>query len=147
VRKIRWRENKGFDRGDSRWPLPVHLAAVDDEYYDYRLTSRGFVLTRETGRSGDVGGGVVSVRTRFNPLRYRLEQWGNGESLVVTFRSRSPGRGAVERIETASGEVLEEYRYDEEGRLVGMRKRGEPPLDFHYDDLGRLIEVEGELGK
>jgi|GEM_PF-1243109 len=147
AREIRWRENKGFGRGDSRWALPVHLAAVDEVNYSYALTSRGFVLMRETGCAGDVGGGVVSVRTRFNPLRYRLEQWAVGEELVVTFRSRSPGRGAVERIETVHGAVLEEYRYDNEGRLIGVRKLGDPPLDFKYDDLGRLIEVEGEFGK
>jgi len=142
AREVRWRENEGFGRGDSRWPLPVHLAAVDNEHYHYALTSRGFVLTRETCLEDRVRAWVL--RTRFNPLRYRLEQWGNGESLVVTFRKHSPGRGAVERIETANGEVLEEYRYDREGRLIGVRKQGELPLDFHYDDLGRLIEVEGE---
>jgi len=141
VREIRWRENKGFGRGDSRWLLPVHLASVGGEYYDYQLTSRGFVLTRETSAEGV----VRVVKTRFNPLRYRLEQWGNGEALMVIFRKSSPGRGAVERIETAHGEVLEEYRYDTEGRLVGVRRLGEPPLDFRYDDLGRLIEVKGEL--
>jgi len=140
AREIRWRENKGFGRGDSRWALPVHLAAVDDVNYSYTLTNRGFVLTRETSAES----GVRVVKTRFNPLRYRLEQWANGESLMVRFRKRSPGRGAVERIETASGEVLEEYRYDAEGRLVGVRKLGEPPWDFRYDHLGRLIKVEGE---
>jgi len=146
-REIRWRANKGFGRGDSRWALPVHLAAVDDVNYGYMLTSRGFVLTRKTGRAGDSGGGVVSVRTRFNPLRYRLEQWAGGELLAVTFRKHSPGRGAVERIENRVGQILEEYRYDTEGRLIGVRKVGEPPLVFKYDDLGRLMEIEGELGQ
>jgi len=146
-REIRWRANKGFGRGDSRWALPVHLAAVDDVNYGYTLTRRGFVLTRETRRAGDFGGGVVSVWTRFNPLRYRLDQWAGGELLIVTFRKHSPGRGAVERIETASGDALEEYRYDNEGRLIGVRKLGEPSLVFKYDDLGRLTEVEGELGQ
>jgi len=140
LREIHWRANTGFGRGDSRWALPVHLAAIDGDYYHYKLTSRGFVLTRETSAES----AVRVVRTRFNPLRYRLEQWAGGELLIVTFRSRSLGRGAVERIENAAGEILEEYRYDAEGRLIGVRTRGEPPLDFHYDDLGRLIEAEGE---
>jgi len=143
VREICWRTNKGFGRGDSRWPLPVHLAAIDGECYDYQLTSRGFVLTRKMGSEG----GAPIVKTRFNPLRYRLEQWAGEDAFIVIFRSHSPGRGAVERIATVSGDVLEEYRYDKVGRLIGVRMQGERPLDFTYDDLGRLIEVEGEFGQ
>lgn len=137
-RAIRWRENPGYGRGDSRWPAPVHLAAAGADEYDYRLTSRGFILGRKEGGTG------AKTITLFNPRRHRLEQQINGRRFIVKFRKQSHSRGALERIETGDGKVLEEYSYDESGRLVGVKQAGKPLMNLDYDDIGRLIGIKEE---
>jgi YD repeat-containing protein len=137
VRNILWRENSGYWRGDSRWLAPVHLAAFDNDQYDYELTRRGFLLSRKSV------GSRAKVVTLFNPGLRRLEQDSGGERLIVKFRRGSGGRGALERIETADGKILEEYLYDGTGRLGGIKRAGQPLIQLDYDDHGRLIAVDG----
>lgn len=134
---VRWAENPGYGRGDSRWAAPVHLRSWGPESYDYEITQHGFVLSR---RKED-GQKIVTV---FNPRRFRLEQNANGQRFVVKFRSQTQGRGALERIETGEGKILEEYQYDNTGRLLSVKKEGKPVMNFDYDDSGRLISVEGK---
>lgn len=134
-----WRGNPGYGRGDSRWAAPVHLASDGTDTYAYELTSRGFVLQcRETA----TGKETITI---FNPRRRRLEQRADGGSFMVTFRGGVASRGALERIETAEGEILEEYRYDERGQLVEIKRKGEPGRTLGYDESGRLMALE-EMG-
>jgi len=42
--KIAWRENKNWQRGDSKWPLPMHLAQFKDELFEMTLQNRGYVI-------------------------------------------------------------------------------------------------------
>ena len=137
-RLFTWRENPGYGRGDSRWVAPVHLASNGTDTYAYELTSRGFTLVRQENVTGR------ETRTTFNPRRHRLEQRANGESFMVTFRSGIASRGALERIEMAGGEILEEYHYDEHGLLVSMKHKGDPLVVLSYDEIGRLIGLESE---
>lgn len=130
-----WEANPGYERGDSRWAAPAHLASDETSSYTYELTHKGFVMHR---REHDTGRDTVTI---FNPRRYRLEQKADGQSLIVIFRKAASIRGAIERIQTGDGEVLEAYRYDERGQLVGMKRKGEPERELTYDETGRLMAM------
>jgi YD repeat-containing protein len=136
VKKYSWAENPGYERGDSRWRWPVHLASDDTHSYRYELSHKGFVLNccdNATGRES------VSV---FNPRLHRLEQRRNGETIIVTFHGGNGSMGALRRIENGQGEILEDYQYDERGLLVGVKRKGEPVQSFSYDEDGRLMALE-----
>ena len=90
----------------------------------------------------DTEGRSERTVTIFNPLRHRLEQKADNETLIVTFRDETAGRGAPERIETGRGEILEEYRYDERGQLLGVKRKGEPEISLSYDESGRLMALD-----
>jgi len=136
LRLLSWRANPGFDRGDSRWAAPAHLASDGTDTYSYVLTSRGFVMGRRAGNSGS------EITTIYNPLRRRLEQRTQGESFVVTFRGGVAARGALECISTGKGGIMEEYRYGEKGQLLAVKRKGEPERILSYDESGRLIALE-----
>lgn len=138
-RQLTWGENPGYGRGDSRWAATVHLASDGVDTYSYALTSRGFMMMRRENNSGR------ETLTIFNPLRRRLEQRTDGETLVVTFRGGIEDRGALERIATGKGEMLEEYRYSEKGQLLAVKRKGEPERILSYDESGRLMDL-GEVG-
>lgn len=134
-RRYTWAENPGWRRGDSKWLKPVHLASDGDSHYTYALTQRGILIERletSTGRR------IVTI---FNPRRNRLEQRLDEGAVLVTFREGPASRGAFERIETDQGEILEDYRYDDQGNLVGVRRIGEPELELSYDESGRLMAL------
>lgn len=44
--KFSWRENPGWRRGNSIWPMPAHLASDNHCIYSYAMTRKGFVLGR-----------------------------------------------------------------------------------------------------
>ena len=135
-RALAWAKNPGHARGDSRWVAPVHLAADNGTAYAYTLSVAGFALRRRP--PGD-GAEVVTV---FNPRRRRLEQRSGDVALIVTFRGGTAGRGALEKIETGTGEVLESYRYDARGQLVGITRQGQPERSLAYDETGRVLALE-----
>lgn len=135
-RQLTWDENSSYERGDSRWTAPVHLASDGTDTYSYKLTSRGFAMGRQENLTGR------ETITIFNPRRRQLEQRTVGESFVVTFRGGIVGRGVLERIATGKGEILEDYRYDENGQLVAVKRKGEPERLLSYDESGRLMALE-----
>lgn len=134
-RRFGWANNPEHQRGDSRWVAPVHLASDGEYTYDYRLTTKGFVIHRK-GASSD-----FETMTVFNPRLRRVEQRQNGETLRATFRRGRAGATTLERIETCAGEVLEAYRYDPQGKLIGLTRKGEPERLLTYDDSGRLMSL------
>ncbi len=134
-----WAQNPGYGRGDSRWAAPVHLSAKGTDTYGYSLSAKGFTLWKK-GASTD-----EDVVTVFNPRRRRVEQRAGGKTVIVTFRGGTLTRGALEKIETGQGELLEIYRYDERGQLIGVKRLGEPERMLSYDDEGRLMAMEEKL--
>lgn len=48
----------------------------------------------------------------------------------------------IERISTGKGEILEDYRYDEQGQLVAVKRKGEPERLLRYDESGRLMDLD-----
>lgn len=136
IRHFTWAENPGHRRGDSRWAAPARLVSDGVSAYDYTLSAQGFTLRRRTP------GGDPDVLTIFNPRRRRVEQRTKAETLMVTFRGGPSGRGALEKIENGRGEILEAYRYDERGQLIGVRRKGEPERALSYDEAGRLMALE-----
>ena len=135
-RRLAWAENPGHARGDSRWAAPVHLAVDGATGYDYTLSAAGFTLRR---RPSDGGTEVITI---FNPRRRRVEQRQGKTAMIVTFRGGTAGRGALEKIETEAGEVLEAYRYDARGQLIGVSRQGEPDRVLSYDENGRVMALE-----
>ena len=135
-RALAWAKNPGHARGDSRWVAPVHLAADGDTAYAYTLSAAGFALRR---RPSDAGAEVVTI---FNPRRRRVEQRGGKDTVIVTFRGGTTGRGAIEKIETGKGEVLESYRYDARGQLVGVSRQRQTERSLAYDETGRVLAQE-----
>lgn len=132
-----WTVNPGYRRGDSRWPAPVHLASDRTSDYSYKQSSKGFILSRRD-RSA-----VETTTTIFNPRRRQLKQSAGDSSIIATFRRGTKlDRMGLERIASGDGDILEEYRYDEKGQLVGLKRRGEPERQLSYDDLGRLMALD-----
>lgn len=131
-----WSENPGYDRGDSRWAAPVHLASDGANNYSYELTSKGFVMNRTELSRGDV------TTTVLNPRRRRVSQQTGGFNFLVLFRN-GPGGSALERVEK-DGETMEQYLYDEHDRLIGIRRHGEGERTLRYDEAGRLMALEEE---
>jgi YD repeat-containing protein len=134
--RFAWAENPGWRRGDSKWPASVHLAADGRNDYSYNLTSSGLVSRVRERASGE------ETVTVFNPLRSRLEQRSGNETRVVWFRKNSAGRGALQHIEKGTGEVLEDYRYDQHGQLVAIKRQSEPERALSYDESGRLMSLQ-----
>lgn len=133
--RLTWAENPGYERGDSKWPAPVHVSSDGLRDYTYRLTSAGFVIRardRVTGKT---------VTTVFNPLRLRLEQHrADGKTRVVTFRRNAATGGlALARIANGRGKILEDFRYDGQGLLVAIKRPGTPEQTLSYDESGRLM--------
>jgi YD repeat-containing protein len=140
-RVFKWAENPGYGSGDSRWIFPVHLAADEHSDYTYDISSKGFILTRLDRSTCKI------TTTIFNPRRRRLEQQTRNASWVVFFRKGNAGGiGGLESIATGSGELLEEYRYDEKGQLIGLKRKGEADRTLRYDESGRLMALdEGQI--
>lgn len=136
ARHFQWSPNPDWQRGDSIWPAPVHLSSDEHCDYSYRQSSKGFLIKSHDRQAGTI------VRTRFNPRRYRLEQFSAAATLVVSLRSRLPHRGAVENIETADGVRLEEFIYDPVGNLVEVHRRGRAPVHVRHDDIGRVLDAQ-----
>lgn len=42
----------------------------------------------------------------------------------------------------ADGEILEQYLYDEQDRLIGIRRSGEREQKISYDEAGRVMALE-----
>lgn len=133
--RFAWANNPGHQRGDSRWAAPVHLAADGENTYDYGLTSKGFVLHRRESST------EFETRTVFNPRLRRMEQRQKGGTIRAIFRGDRASAVMLERIETGAGEILEAYRYDQQGKLVGVTRKGEPERMLTYDDSGRLMNL------
>lgn len=60
---LRWEENRGWRRSDSRWLAPVHLAADSDYDYGYGISEAGY---RITVRKAGVGIGEAIYNPREN---------------------------------------------------------------------------------
>jgi len=136
ARRLAWAENPGHARGDSRWAAPVHLAADGEDAYGYALSAKGFTLRRDERATGR------RTLTIFNPRRRWVEQRVGDETRRVWFRKSGAGGMALERIEDGAGTVLEAYRYDARGQLVGVRRKGEAESTLAYDESGRLMALE-----
>jgi YD repeat-containing protein len=48
----------------------------------------------------------------------------------------------LERIETGKGEISEAYQYGPSGRLISMKRRGEPERTLSYDESGRVMAMD-----
>lgn len=133
---LRWQENPGWQRGDHHWPASSHVAEAGDWRYRFTFSQRGFLLS---ARHGDGG---AEVRTWSNPRRRRIEQETGGRTLVAILSKASNGGRALERIESETGEVLEEYQRDARGLLTAVIRKGEPVRRISYDEAGRLMGME-----
>ncbi len=132
---FQWQANPDADRGDSRWPAPVHLAADQANDYSIDLAAAGIVIEvrcRATGKS---------TTTILNPLRQRVEQRASADTLVVTLHKGATAPGAIERVEDGRGVTLEDYRYNARAQLTGATRLGETEQSFDYDDAGQLKAV------
>jgi YD repeat-containing protein len=132
-----WAKNSGYGRGDSRWDVPVHLASDEHSDYIYSMSSKGFILSRRDRITR------IMTTTIYNPRRRQLEQQVGNASIIVTFR-RGPtsGNTGLESVVSGSGEILEEFSYDEKGQLIGMKRKGEPDRKLSYDESGRLMALD-----
>ncbi|MEN9635205.1 MAG: hypothetical protein RL077_3609, partial [Verrucomicrobiota bacterium] len=90
-------------------------------------------------RDRDSGQEVLTV---FNPRLRQLKQSIGRDIRVVFFRNESGGSGNLQRIETGDGEVLEEYRYDQRGKLVSILRKGDSERTLRYDEDGRIIALD-----
>lgn len=133
---VTWAENPGWRRGDSAWLAPVHVTSDGDWTYDYRFSSRGFVIEAKSREAS-----VIS-RTIFNPADHRLEQTCGNDRYIVTFRPNAY-TGTLESIRNGAGDVLEAFSYDAEGRIAMVRRRGERDIVLRYGLDGRLLDVDG----
>lgn len=136
TRWFKWAINGGHERGDSRWPAALHLAEDNENCYSYTLSHEGYRIARF-----DKDSGFESV-TLFNPRRQRLEQKIGQSRLIASFISLDDRTTVLSKIEDGEGQILEQYTYDELGRLVGIERRGEPKQRLSYSQSGRLISVE-----
>lgn len=134
-RRFAWAKNPWHQRGDSRWAAPVHLSADGGNTYNYGLTSKGFVIHRRAPST------ELETMTVLNPRLRRIEQRRKGETIRAIFRGDRASAMTLERIETGAGEILEAYRYDQQGKLVGVTRKGEPEGLLAYDDSGRLMSL------
>jgi YD repeat-containing protein len=132
ARVIGWEANPGHERGDSKWPAPVHLSRDGDTRFAYAMTPKGYVATVHSVS------GAVSV-TCFNPLMMRVTHRSSAGKYTVTLRR---GAGTIERIADGRGDVLEDYRYDEYGQLIGVKREREMDRILDYDETGRLMSVQ-----
>jgi len=130
-----WAENPGHERGDSRWGAPIHLLSDGESTYQYTLEHKGFVIQRRKVSSAE------EIVTVFNPLRHRLEQRVGGKKFIVIFHGEGLNMTGLERIENGQGEILEEYHYDEQGQVIGIKRKGEPERSLRYDETGRLMDL------
>ncbi len=133
-----WRENPGWQRGDRSWPAPCHLASDGERDYHYDFSSAGFLI--EVRQHA----GVMLSRTHFNPRRRRLEQRAAGESLLILFNPKDAVSGGIGEVRNGRGELLESYRYDINGNLVSITRKGEPTLNMRYDESGRVMALDEE---
>lgn len=131
-----WKENSGANRGDSKWPALVHLSRDGIRDYECTLSAAGIRLW---SRDRDSGQEVLTV---FNPRLRQLKQSIGRDIRVVFFRNESGGSGNLQRIETGDGEVLEEYRYDQRGKLVSILRKGDSERTLRYDEDGRIIALD-----
>ena len=135
--RISWAENLDYGRGDSRWAWPVHLASDESNEYSYKLSAKGFVISRRNRLS------QAETVTIYNPRRHRIEQINGTSVLVVTLHKTTSGQSAgIETVTTGTGEILEEYHYDESGHVLSRKRRGEPTRTLSYDESGRLMGLE-----
>lgn len=133
---LRWQENPRWQRGDHHWPASSHVAEAGDWRYRFTFSQRGFLLAARHGAGGE------EVRTWSNPRRRRIEQETGGRTLVAILSKASNGGRALERIESETGEVLEEYQRDARGLLTAVIRKGEPVRRISYDEAGRLKGME-----
>lgn len=136
TRWFKWAQNPGHTRGDSRWKAAVHLAEDNENCYNYMLSSKGYVLTRINKASG------LKTVTLFNPRRRRLEQKIGKGYVIAIFRGTGNRITTLAKIENDQNQVLELYSYDELGRLVAIKRMGEPEQRLSYDETGRLMTLE-----
>ena len=61
-------------------------------------------------------------------------QWGRG------FQNEATGK--LSEITSPKGEALVKLKYDSEGRISEMIKRGEMPIKYTYDNLDRITEIQ-----
>ncbi|MCC5834610.1 MAG: hypothetical protein JJU20_07745 [Opitutales bacterium] len=134
VQRYAWTYNPGWWRGDSRWPAPVHLSAVDELRFVFSISQKGYRIELRD----DAETSAVMV---LNPQRRRLV-FSNGESRRnFYFRGMGAGMGQLERVEDENGRVLESYEFDNIGRMLSADRQGER-MQLRYDSLGRIVNMQ-----
>jgi YD repeat-containing protein len=131
----RWEPNPGYGHAGSPWHLPVHLSSDGTHDYSYNVASTGFMV--------EVSDRITGQRTTtvFNPRRRRMEQRGEAVTTIAVFQASGEGM-KLERIETGKGEISEAYQYGPSGRLISMKRRGEPERTLSYDESGRVMAMD-----
>jgi YD repeat-containing protein len=155
AQRFAWAENPGWQRGDSKWPAPVHLASDGRNDYKCDLTSKGLVIrAREVAFARDIHAQkdttVGSALRRaeagnrgINPLlqpetSHRL--FGLGKETVTVF---NPVRSRLEQRCGNETRVVW-FRKNSAGRGALQRIEngaGEVLEDYRYDARGQLVAI------
>lgn len=75
--EISWKENAGWQRGDTKWPGPIHLAKFGGQTCEMKLESRGLVL--EVRNSGSSEASEII----YNPLNKNVIVNSGGKRYIV----------------------------------------------------------------
>lgn len=114
------------------------LAADSDYIYDYGFDKNGLNLVKT-----NVLEGKDKVIYNANDMKLTsVDKMGVSRSLRWGKSKSSDMTSQLSEVTAADGTALVKLVYDESARISEMRKRGEMPLYYTYDDQDRVVEIK-----
>ncbi len=136
---FKWAENTSYKPEDDNDPISKPYVLSQNSHgmsYGYAKSARGYELSATSP-------GPRMQKMLYNPAKGLLERSApDGSKLAYEHRARQGGDSLLRKVTGPDGLLLLDLRYDTEGNVLSKTAFGEPVEEFRYDDQRRLVEVK-----